>query len=80
MPNFPFVLMGKSFWTPLVEYMRRVLVPVATIDAADADRWIVSDSPEEAVAMIKDRAMRDFAQTYGPRAKARWWLGEKRMR
>jgi uncharacterized protein (TIGR00730 family) len=80
MKNFPFVLMGKSFWTPLLDYMRGVLLSVATIDATDVDRWIVTDSPEEAVATIRDRALREFGLTYGPRAKPRWWLGETRAR
>jgi hypothetical protein len=29
------------------------------------------------VTLIRDRAMRDFGLTYGPRAKPRWWLGER---
>ena len=76
MQDFPFVLMGKSFWTPLVSYLRDGLLAAGTIDAADASRWIVTDSPAEAVDMIKGRAMKDFGLTYGPRAKPRWWLGE----
>ena len=40
-------------------------------------RWLVTDSPDEAVAMIRERAMREFGLTYGPRAKPRWWLGER---
>lgn len=76
MQNFPFVLMGKSFWTPLVDFLRERLVTVGTIDEADAERWLVTDSPEEAVAVIRDRAMHQFGLTYGPRLKPRWWMGE----
>ena len=37
MKDFPFVLMGKSFWTPLVDYLRERLLAAGTIDAADVD-------------------------------------------
>jgi len=36
----------------------------------------VCDSPEEAVEVIRDRAIGQFGLTYGPLAKPRWWLGE----
>jgi hypothetical protein len=50
---------------------------VGTIDAADVSRWIITDSPDEAVETIRRRAMEKFGLTYGPRAKPRWWLGER---
>ena len=76
MQDFPFVLMGKSFWNPLVNYLRDSMVTAGTIDAADVRRWVVTDSPDEAVEIIRNRAMRQFGLTYGPRAKPRWWMGE----
>jgi uncharacterized protein (TIGR00730 family) len=77
MRDFPFVLVGSEFWSPLVGYVRDRLLRDGTIDLADAERWIVTDSPAEAVALIRDRAMHRFGLTYGPRAKKRWWLGER---
>ncbi len=68
--------MGRSFWTPLLEYLRDSLLAAGTIDLADVERWIVTDSPDEAVETIRDRAMRQFGLTYGPRVKPKWWLGE----
>jgi uncharacterized protein (TIGR00730 family) len=76
MREFPFVLMGKSFWTPLLDYLRGSLLSMGTIDATDIRRWTVTDSPDEAVAIICERAMRQFGLSYGPRAKPRWWLLE----
>jgi uncharacterized protein (TIGR00730 family) len=76
MKDFPFVLVGTSFWTPLVDYLRNRLLEAGTIDETDVTRWRVTDSPEEAVALIRERALRQFGLTYGPRAKRRWWLGE----
>lgn len=76
MPDFPLVLMGKSFWSPLLDYLRQSLVAAGTIEAADVDRWILSDSPEEIVQLIRERAMRQFGLSYGPKPKPRWWMGE----
>ena len=76
MKEFPFVLMGKTFWTPLLDYLRESLLAAGTIDAADVRRWVVTDSPDEAVEIIRNRAMQQFGLTYGPRAKPRWWMGE----
>ena len=76
MKDFPLVLMGERFWAPLLDYLRESLLAAGTIDAVDIARWIVTDSPGEAVAIIRERAMRQFGLTYGPRAKPRWWLGE----
>jgi uncharacterized protein (TIGR00730 family) len=77
MMDFPFVLMGKSFWAPLIDYLRSQLLAAGTVDAVDIERWLVTDSVDEAVRVIRDRAMKQFGLTYGPRAKPRWWLGEK---
>jgi uncharacterized protein (TIGR00730 family) len=76
MKDFPMVLVGKSFWQPLVDYMREGLVKEGTIDPDDVTRWLLTDSPEEAVATVRDRAMKQFGLTYGPEARPRWWLGE----
>jgi uncharacterized protein (TIGR00730 family) len=76
MKEFPFVLMGKSFWSPLVSYLRDSMVAAGTIDEADVERWLVTDSAKEATEFIRERAMRHFGLTYGARTKPRWWLGE----
>jgi len=76
MREFPFVLMGRSFWTPLLDYLRDHLLAAGTVDAADIERWVVTDSAEEAVELVRQRALSQFGLSYGPRAKPRWWLGE----
>ncbi|HTO70879.1 MAG TPA: TIGR00730 family Rossman fold protein [Myxococcota bacterium] len=73
--DFPIALMGRSYWTPLLDYLRDYPLATGTIDPEDIQRWIVSDSPEEVVELIRERATRQFMLTYGP--KARWWLGER---
>lgn len=76
MKRFPLVLLGVDFWKPLVDVLRQRLLPAGTIDAADVALITVTDSPAEAVALVRETAMRDFGLTYGPRARRRWYLGE----
>jgi hypothetical protein len=75
--EFPLVLVGREYWAPLLDFMRTTLVARGTIDASDVDRIAVTDSAEEVLDCIKDRAMRRFGLTYGPRVRRRWWLGER---
>jgi uncharacterized protein (TIGR00730 family) len=76
MKRFPLVLLGADFWRPVVDVLRQRLLPAGTIDAADVALITVTDSPAEAVALVRETAMRDFGLTYGPRARRRWYLGE----
>jgi uncharacterized protein (TIGR00730 family) len=74
--DFPLVLIGREYWQPLLDFFRERLLAAKTIDARDADRILVTDSPQEAVDSITDVALHRFGLTYGPRMKRRWWLGE----
>jgi uncharacterized protein (TIGR00730 family) len=75
--DFPFVFVGRSFWTPLVGFLRETLVSAGTIDAEDLDYLWITDSPEDAVAQIRERALRQFGLSYGPRARRRWYFFER---
>lgn len=74
--DFPLVLMGKEFWEPLVGFMSNRLLAERTIDAADCERILITDSPEEAVRSVTAIAMSRFGLTYGPQARRRWFLWE----
>jgi uncharacterized protein (TIGR00730 family) len=74
--EFPLVLMGQSYWQPLLDFFHQRLISEKTIDPADADRILISDSPEEVVDSITNIALRQFGLSYGPRMKRRWLLGE----
>jgi uncharacterized protein (TIGR00730 family) len=74
--DFPLVLIGKDYWRPLLDFLRDRLLVEKTIDAPDAERFLVTDSPEEAVHSITDIAMQRFGLTYGPRLKRRWFFWE----
>jgi len=74
--NFPLVLMGVEFWKPFVDFLRDTLLKEGTIDPADMDIFLVTDSPDEAADHVRDFAMKAFGLTYGPRMRRRWFLGE----
>jgi uncharacterized protein (TIGR00730 family) len=76
--EFPLVLMDRDFWHPLLDFMRDRFIKERTVDPIDVERFVVTDSPEEAVTSITDVAKRRFGLTYGPRIKRRWFPGERR--
>jgi uncharacterized protein (TIGR00730 family) len=80
MTDFPVVLLGVDYWQPLIAYLRDNLLRAGTLDAADVDRLVLTDSPTEAVALVRERALRSFGLTYGPRARPRWWMLERAPR
>jgi len=67
--DFPIVLMASDFWDPLIQFMRDTLLARGTIDEADFELMRVVDSAEDAVALIRDAAVRRFGLTYGPAAR-----------
>ncbi|TVQ30792.1 MAG: TIGR00730 family Rossman fold protein [Phycisphaeraceae bacterium] len=75
--DFPLVLMGADYWRPLLDFLREKMVVEKTIDPADLDRFIVTDSPEEAVAHIREVAMGRFGLKEKERLKSHWYFGEK---
>lgn len=75
--NFPIILVGKEFWSPLVELARTRLLPARMIEPADIDRLTLVDSPEEVARIAHDAAVGLFGLTYGiPRKRRFWLLGE----
>jgi uncharacterized protein (TIGR00730 family) len=74
--EFPLILMGRDYWEPLLDFMRNRLIPRATIDPADADRFRITDSAQEAVDYISATVIPRFGLTFAPKIKKRWWLWE----
>ena len=57
---FPILLFGSDYWSGLVDWMRKTLVP-HFIDDEDVDIFRVIDTPQEAVRMVRQGL------------KKRWW-------
>src|SRR5262249_12554137 len=51
-----------------------------TIPAADLERLVITDSPEEAARSVAEPAMGRFGLRYAPPPEPRWYLGERRRR
>jgi len=52
--NFPIVLMGTDFWSPLLQWLRDVLVSEGTIAEGDLDLLHLTDDPAEAVRIVRE--------------------------
>lgn len=74
--NFPLVLMGKSYWAPLVEFLRTKMVAEQTIDERDLDRILLTDDVAEAVEHVRAGT----AAHLRPVRKPNVLLGERRVR
>lgn len=50
--SFPIVLIGKDFWSPMLEWIRNTLVVDGLVWAEDVDIVQLADTAEEAVALV----------------------------
>jgi uncharacterized protein (TIGR00730 family) len=74
--DFPLVLMGIDYWSPMLDFVRGRLLKEHTIDAEDLGHIRLTDNVEEAVNSVTDIGLKQFGLSYGPKIKRRWWLGE----
>ena len=74
--NFPVVLLGKAYWEPLRVLIQERLVESKTIDRADSEKIVFTDSPEEAVQYISTLAERDFGLRLKSAPHPHRFLGE----
>jgi uncharacterized protein (TIGR00730 family) len=56
---FPIILFGRDFWAGLVEWIRERLLPPGFVHEQDFDLFQIVDTPEEAVAIIRDKVPLD---------------------
>jgi hypothetical protein len=53
--SVPIVLIGKDFWTPLLDWIRQTLVVQGLVSPGDLDILSLADTAEEAVALVLAR-------------------------
>lgn len=53
--EFPIVLMGRSYWDQMQDFLRETLVPEKTIDADDLNLFQCTDDPKNVVRVIQAR-------------------------
>jgi uncharacterized protein (TIGR00730 family) len=75
--NFPVVLMGTEYWGPLFDFIRNRLITSKTIDPDDLNLLRLTDSVEEAIAIISScgTAKARSVETHRPAPQP--FLGEK---
>ncbi len=54
MIKFPIVLVGKSYWTGLLDWIKQTLLLEGNINEEDLDLFKLVDNAEEAVSVIED--------------------------
>jgi len=50
--EFPIILMGKSYWDQMQDFLRQTLFPEKTIDPEDLDLFQCTDDPHKAAEII----------------------------
>jgi uncharacterized protein (TIGR00730 family) len=65
--DYPIVLMGRDYWAPLIEQLRARMVTQGAIDARELACLTLTDSPEEAAALVRDTGLERFGLSYAPR-------------
>lgn len=51
--DFPVILIGREYWSGLVDWMRKTLVPQGTISAKDLDLLTVTDDLNQTLALVR---------------------------
>jgi uncharacterized protein (TIGR00730 family) len=69
--NFPVVLLGVDYWSPLIAFVRESLLAKGAIAAPDLAAILLTDSPAEAVTHIQRCATEHFGLRYVPRKPAK---------
>ncbi|MFM1847091.1 MAG: hypothetical protein RL417_565 [Pseudomonadota bacterium] len=77
--DFPLILMGRDYWSPLIDFLRTRLLERGAISPEDLGRIVLTDSVEEALEHIKTSSVKKFGLQLRTKTQARRWLGEKRV-
>jgi uncharacterized protein (TIGR00730 family) len=52
--HFPVVLFDRTFWSPLLDWVRERVLPLGMVSPEDLELLTVTDDPEEAVQVVLD--------------------------
>jgi len=53
-PRFPVIMMGKSYWKGLLEWLEKTMLSEGAISPGDLRMFTVTDDVQEACAIVKD--------------------------
>jgi len=77
--GFPVVLFVKEYWRPLVDFLNE-MADTGTIDRADLDLFLFTDSVDEAMAHIQKKAVEQFGLSRTEVPPGSRLLGERILR
>ncbi len=77
--NFPIVMMGREYWSDLCDFMQKMIAS-GTISPNDLDLMKFTDSVDEAVAHLEERAVKQFKLRRQRVPKKSTLLGEKDLK
>jgi uncharacterized protein (TIGR00730 family) len=69
--SFPIVLIGRSYWGPLLDWIRTTVAAEGMIGTADVDLLTLTDDVEEAVAVVRRFTESNGGKTLHPSDPAR---------
>ena len=64
-PPVPMILVGKEFWTKLIDYMKETLVPLGTITEAELTLFHIVDTDDEVLEIIRNAPIRENVPYHG---------------
>jgi uncharacterized protein (TIGR00730 family) len=64
--HFPVVLFDRTFWSPLLDWVRERILPLGMVAPEDLDLLTVTDDPEEAVRVVLDSKHMLFSESGDP--------------
>ena len=73
--HFPIILIGVSYWRPLIEFLHRMAVDGA-IAGEDIELLLVTDDLDEAMKHLRVHAIERFGLKARPWPRPSRWLGE----
>jgi uncharacterized protein (TIGR00730 family) len=76
--GFPLILVGREYWTPLLDFLAGSMVPEGTVSAAETQLLTVTDDPTAAVAQIVEASARLKAGAKAERPRPNVLLGERK--
>jgi uncharacterized protein (TIGR00730 family) len=77
--NFPIVIVGVDYWRELIDLINK-MARLGTIGPKDVDLIFVTDSVEDAIAHIREKAIEPFGLRLVTRARRHLpWLGERAL-
>jgi uncharacterized protein (TIGR00730 family) len=77
--NFPIIIMGTDYWREQIDFLRK-MARLGMIGPSDVDLMLVTDSVEQAIEHIRDRAIKPFGLKLIARVQRHLpWLGERAL-